>query len=132
LGLNFQQADMMPASTCHAIPSEINQLLTTETQTSGKMNENQKVMAKLINHLPETDRPQHSYIALISMAILSKHDKKILLNEIYDWVVQHFPYYHRRTDKSWRNSIRHNLSLNECFVKVSKAGNGRGKNFFFQ
>ncbi|CAF0715073.1 unnamed protein product [Brachionus calyciflorus] len=74
----------------------------------------------------DTDRPPHSYIALISMAILSKVDRKILLNEIYDWVIQHFPYYQSRTDKSWRNSIRHNLSLNECFVKVGKAGNGRG------
>ena len=75
----------------------------------------------------DMDRPPHSYIALISMAILSKPEKKILLNEIYDWVVQNFPYYQHRTDKSWRNSIRHNLSLNECFIKVGKAGNGRGR-----
>jgi hypothetical protein len=74
----------------------------------------------------DVDRPPHSYIALISMAILSKMDRKILLNEIYDWVILNFPYYQHRTDKSWRNSIRHNLSLNECFIKVGKAGNGRG------
>jgi hypothetical protein len=74
----------------------------------------------------EVDRPPHSYIALISMAILSKSDKKILLNEIYDWVLVNFKYYQNRSDKSWRNSIRHNLSLNECFIKVGKAGNGRG------
>lgn len=78
------------------------------------------------SYLNDNDRPPHSYIALISMAILSKLDRKILLNEIYDWVVQNFPYYQSRTDKSWRNSIRHNLSLNECFVKVGKASNGRG------
>lgn len=76
--------------------------------------------------LSDVDRPPHSYIALISMAILSKPERKILLNEIYDWVIQNFPYYQYRTDKSWRNSIRHNLSLNECFIKVGKAGNGRG------
>jgi hypothetical protein len=76
--------------------------------------------------LSDIDRPPHSYIALISMAILTKNDRKILLNEIYDWVIQNFPYYQHRTDKSWRNSIRHNLSLNECFIKVGKAGNGRG------
>ena len=77
-------------------------------------------------NLNENDRPPHSYIALISMAILSRPERKILLNEIYDWVIHNFPYYQSRTDKSWRNSIRHNLSLNECFVKVGKAGNGRG------
>jgi hypothetical protein len=74
----------------------------------------------------DSERPAYSYIALISMAILSKPDRKILLNEIYDWVTSNFNYYQNRTDKSWRNSIRHNLSLNECFIKIGKAGNGRG------
>ncbi len=97
-------------------------------------NGNQVTTNGLISHsatvhnsqLSDVDRPPHSYIALISMAILSKPERKILLNEIYDWVIQNFPYYQFRTDKSWRNSIRHNLSLNECFIKVGKAGNGRG------
>jgi hypothetical protein len=87
---------------------------------------NQKLVTNIGNN-HDMDRPPHSYIALISMAILSKPEKKILLNEIYDWVIQNFAYYQHRTDKSWRNSIRHNLSLNECFIKVGKAGNGRGK-----
>ncbi len=97
-------------------------LITNSNPVTNLISNNSGVHAAL----NDVDRPPHSYIALISMAILSKPERKILLNEIYDWVIQNFPYYQYRTDKSWRNSIRHNLSLNECFIKVGKAGNGRG------
>ncbi|KAL3865916.1 hypothetical protein ACJMK2_043263 [Sinanodonta woodiana] len=70
-------------------------------------------------------KPRHSYIALISMAILSSPSKKLLLGDIYQYVMDNFPYYNNQ-DKAWRNSIRHNLSLNECFVKCGRADNGKG------
>ncbi len=70
-------------------------------------------------------KPSHSYIALIAMAILSKPSKKVLLGDIYNYISENFPYY-RSKDKSWRNSIRHNLSLNECFIKAGRSENGKG------
>ena len=70
-------------------------------------------------------KPSHSYIALIAMAILSKPSKKVLLGDIYNHISENFPYY-RSKDKSWRNSIRHNLSLNECFIKAGRSENGKG------
>ena len=70
-------------------------------------------------------KPSHSYIALIAMAILSKPSKKVLLGDIYSYISEKFPYY-RSKDKSWRNSIRHNLSLNECFIKAGRSENGKG------
>ena len=74
----------------------------------------------------DTDaKPSHSYIALIAMAILSKPGKKVLLGDIYTYISEKFPYY-RSKDKSWRNSIRHNLSLNECFIKAGRSENGKG------
>lgn len=69
--------------------------------------------------------PGLSYIALISMAIQSCASKKMLLSEIYSWISENYPYYQMK-DKSWRNSIRHNLSLNECFVKSGRSENGKG------
>lgn len=69
--------------------------------------------------------PGLSYIALISMAIQSSSEKRMLLSEIYSWISERFPYYQLK-DKSWRNSIRHNLSLNECFVKIGRSENGKG------
>ncbi|CAH1796331.1 unnamed protein product [Owenia fusiformis] len=73
----------------------------------------------------DTEKPTQSYIALIATAILSKNSRKMLLSEIYSWIVESFPYYKGR-DRSWRNSVRHNLSLNECFVKSGRGDNGKG------
>ncbi|CAC5419388.1 Forkhead box protein L1 [Mytilus coruscus] len=70
-------------------------------------------------------KPSHSYIAMISMAILSKPKKKMLLNDIYQYIMDNFPFYNNK-EKAWRNSIRHNLSLNECFVKNGRSNNGKG------
>ena len=70
-------------------------------------------------------KPTQSYIALIAMAILSSPNSKMVLSEIYQYILDNYPFY-KTKDKSWRNSIRHNLSLNECFVKAGRSENGKG------
>ncbi|XP_060642152.1 forkhead box protein D1-like [Anolis sagrei] len=72
-----------------------------------------------------SDKPNQSYIALISTAILSSPEKKLLLSDIYQWIMDKYPYF-KNKEKSWRNSVRHNLSLNECFVKAGRSENGKG------
>ncbi len=71
-------------------------------------------------------KPGYSYIALISMAILDSPDQRLLLGEIYSYIADKFPYYGHCADNAWKNSIRHNLSLNECFIKNGRADNGKG------
>ena len=78
------------------------------------------------NHSSDShEKPHHSYIALISMAILSSPEKKMLLCDIYKYIMDSFQYYNNK-EKAWRNSIRHNLSLNECFIKNGRSDNGKG------
>ena len=71
-------------------------------------------------------KPDESYVALIARAILSSPNYQMLLVDIYEWIIHQYPYFATLQSKAWRNSIRHNLSLNECFIRRQKSENGRG------
>ncbi|CAN9499076.1 unnamed protein product [Ophioblennius macclurei] len=62
-------------------------------------------------------RPPFTYATLIRQAIMEASDMQLTLNEIYNWFTRTFAYF-RRNAATWKNAVRHNLSLHKCFVRV--------------
>ena len=105
------------------------------------MDENfEKNNVKGVNLRKRGRNAQNVFVDAISKAILSSEDKKMLLVEIYEYFEENFvsliEKVRRRSlkkkegninkiDENWKNSIRHNLSSNKCFVKVGKSDQGK-------
>ncbi|XP_054274067.1 uncharacterized protein LOC128993949 [Macrosteles quadrilineatus] len=64
-------------------------------------------------------KPAYSYSCLIAMALKNSQSGCLPVSEIYSFMCHHFPYF-KTAPNGWKNSVRHNLSLNKCFEKIEK------------
>lgn len=99
-------------STCESIPASSGNTMSPSDNPSSK---DTQLFSK----------SSCSYIALIAKVILSSPSQKLNLASIYRAMEEQFPYLKSR-GPGWRNSVRHNLSVNDCFVKVSRCEDRRG------
>ncbi|KAF7284117.1 hypothetical protein GWI33_022576 [Rhynchophorus ferrugineus] len=68
-------------------------------------------------------KPPFTYTELIEHALSEKGE--LTVSGIYNWITEHFPFY-KANDDRWKNSVRHNLSINPHFRKGGKAVHGAG------
>ncbi|KAF5393768.1 hypothetical protein D9757_000263 [Collybiopsis confluens] len=79
---------------------------------------------------PPGSKPFYPYSTLIRYAIKGSPNQKLLLEDIYYAIESRFPYF-RNAPNGWKNSVRHNLSLNPCFEKVPRPLTDRGKGSYW-
>ena len=81
--------------------------------------------AKQQRHDEIRRKPALSYVAMIAQALLSSPNGRMALSDIYDHIMENVPFY-RSTTLAWRNAVRHNLSVNEAFIRAGRTDIGRG------
>ena len=63
-------------------------------------------------------KPKMSYDQLITEALANAKNRMLTLNNVYLAIAARHPFY-KIENPSWKNCIRHNLSLNKNFTKLS-------------
>ncbi|KAF9509513.1 hypothetical protein BS47DRAFT_1265835, partial [Hydnum rufescens UP504] len=75
-------------------------------------------------------KPHYSYGTIIRYAIMGSPRQKLTLSELYESIECRFPYY-KTAKGGWKNSVRHTLSLNKCFVSVARPPTEPGKGAYW-
>ncbi|KAL1670532.1 hypothetical protein GGF50DRAFT_122110 [Schizophyllum commune] len=76
--------------------------------------------------LPDTDgRPQHTLPVILRCAILGSPQKRLTIRGIYAAMEEKYVYF-QTAGQTWKQSVRHHLSLNRLFERVPRAPNDPG------
>ncbi|XP_043080288.1 forkhead box protein P1a isoform X2 [Puntigrus tetrazona] len=125
--MSLSQSATAPSTPLTSIPQMPSVIIPTSLHSMGPIRKrysdkyniamDQDIVQNKEFYLSAEVRPPFTYAALIRQAILESPEKQLTLNEIYNWFTRTFAYF-RRNAATWKNAVRHNLSLHKCFVRV--------------
>ncbi len=95
------------------------------TSTSSSQESILSTSSSLEQEMEKFRAPVASILELIARAIMESPSKMLYLLEIYDNFESKYPYF-QVADLAWRSSVRHNLSMHACFVKVARCDVRKG------
>lgn len=125
--MSLSQSATAPSTPLTSLPQMPSVIIPTSLHSMGPIRKrysdkynivmDQDIVQNKEFYLSAEVRPPFTYAALIRQAILESPEKQLTLNEIYNWFTRTFAYF-RRNAATWKNAVRHNLSLHKCFVRV--------------
>ncbi|CAD5118241.1 DgyrCDS6961 [Dimorphilus gyrociliatus] len=81
--------------------------------------------SKIHNFSDRNVRPNISYREIVAKILLNSEKGEMSLREIVDKIAAEYAYY-ENSKRNWPSSVRHTLSVSDCFVKAGRAKGGRG------